>query len=251
MRAKAAVFWAVVILSFAVTVFVVHADEFPRPTVGYSADQHLRMEMGGRTFEMDGHICSAIDKERKEMQFAGHTGIHIVRRDKGVSWMLMPQNKSYREHVMGESMGNVGKRAPDWTRGADVKLKKVGTEEVGGYETTKYRVTAKDKDSSTGEGFAWLTKQNIPVKLEGTFGVEGKTAKFWIEEKNIKIGKQDPSLFEIPPGYTKFEMPAFSSMPPQGAANMPGASGTPADMQKIREQMMKRMQERKEGSQAP
>jgi len=33
-----------------------------------------------------------------------------------------------------------------------------------------------------------------------------------MELKNLKIGKQDPKLFEIPAGYQKFEMPSMGDI---------------------------------------
>ena len=53
----------------------------------------------------------------------------------------------------------------------------------------------------------WATDINFPIKTED---VDGQ----WKQEyKNIKMGKQDDSLFEIPAGYKKFEMPAGMIIP--------------------------------------
>ncbi len=45
--------------------------------------------------------------------------------------------------------------------------------------------------------------------MEGTFNKDDDSQTFRMELKNLKVEKQGPSLFEIPDGYKKFEMPAF------------------------------------------
>lgn len=86
--------------------------------------------------------------------------------------------------------------AQSWNKGGTCH--KVGTDTVNGRSTLKYEGT-----NSRGEpGTIWLDpKLRFPVKWEGKNGGG--------ELRNIQEGSQPASLFEIPAGYTKFDMGAM------------------------------------------
>ena len=75
---------------------------------------------------------------------------------------------------------------------------KVGNDTLNGRSAVKYEGV-----SNKGEkGYIWVdTKLHCVVKTEDTSG--------GIELHNIEEGSQPASLFEIPAGYTKFEMGAM------------------------------------------
>ena len=79
---------------------------------------------------------------------------------------------------------------------------KVGNETVNGRSTVKYEGTNSKGESAT----VWLDpKLRFPVKWLGKNGDGG-------ELRNIQEGSQPSSLFEIPAGYKKFEMPNMGNM---------------------------------------
>ena len=86
--------------------------------------------------------------------------------------------------------------AQSWNKGGTCH--KVGNDTVNGRSTVKYEGT-----NSRGEaGTMWLDpKLRFPVKWEGKNGGG--------ELRNIQEGAQPASLFEIPSGYTKFDMGAM------------------------------------------
>ena len=86
--------------------------------------------------------------------------------------------------------------AQSWNKGGTCH--KVGNETVNGRSTVKFEGT-----NSRGEsGAMWLDpKLRFPVKWEG------KNSSG--ELRNIQEGSQPASLFEIPSGYTKFDMGAM------------------------------------------
>ena len=86
--------------------------------------------------------------------------------------------------------------AQSWNKGGTCH--KVGSDTVNGRSTVKYEGT-----NSRGEsGTMWLDpKLRFPVKWEGKNGGG--------ELRNIQEGAQPASLFEIPAGYTKFDMGAM------------------------------------------
>jgi len=100
-------------------------------------------------------------------------------------------------------MGTKGE--PDFREG-NVKMTKVGTESVNGESTTKYKIESDDKQGGRFEGFMWMTKDNIVVKYEGSAVSQGRESSATMELSDLKRGKQDRKLFEIPPGYNVMPM---------------------------------------------
>jgi hypothetical protein len=215
--------------------------DFPYPKVGYSAD--LKMDMGegpdGRRMIFPGKVYFSGDKERRETVGFGHESIIIWRRDKGVSWILIPDRKMYMEQ-----RGGTEKEDPErMMREGNVKLTKLGSERVNGMATTKYKIEGVDEKDRPLEGFLWATNDDVPVRMEGTS--QGKRVR--IDYTNIKIGKQDPRLFEIPAGYERAAMPGMPGGPPSGVqprGQMPQMpQNRPPGMTKDQWEQMKKMME--------
>ncbi len=101
--------------------------------------------------------------------------------------------------------GDVENACSDWMQMAANKgssCHKVGSETVNGRSTVKYEGT-----NSKGEtGYFWIDpKLRFPVKWQSKDNKSG-------ELRNIQEGSQPASLFEIPAGYKKFEMPNMGNM---------------------------------------
>lgn len=210
--------------------------EFPYPKVGYSAD--VKMELGngpdGKPMILTGKAYSSKNKERRELVGFGEKSIMIKRRDKGVSWHLMPKGKMYME-----SHGGREKQDPEsMMREGNLKLTKLGPERVNGMATTKYRFEVVDQDGSRFVGHHWVTKENVPVRMEGT----SKGRRFRIDYTNIRIGKQDPRLFEIPAGYKRIAIPEMPGRVLQGTPSGGMTKKQAEQMRKQMEEMMKRRQ---------
>lgn len=104
--------------------------------------------------------------------------------------------------------GDAENACSDWLQMAANKggtCHKIGNETVNGRNTVKYEGT-----NAKGEtGYVWLDpKLRFPVKWQGKDGSGG-------ELRNIQEGSQPASLFEIPAGYKKFEMPNMGNMTPR------------------------------------
>lgn len=150
------------------------------------------------------------DKMRIESNRAGkQEGAFIVNLATHTNTVLMEQQHMYME--MPEQMANqrhsydffrvhdVENACADWLaqqRNSGGSCHKVGHETVNGRSTVKYEGT-----NAKGEnGTVWIDpKLQFPVKWEGKNGDGG-------ELRNIQEGSQPASLFEIPAGYTKFDM---------------------------------------------
>jgi hypothetical protein len=144
---------------------------------------------------MDGKIYVSGDKIRTEMPQA----ITISRLDKGIVWILMPDQKVYVEQQLGpDHVVSFSEKIP-----GEVKREKMAEESVGSRKAQKYLVTYKigEEDSSV---YQWVDEDSgMPIKMAGVDG--GWSYEF----QNIEPGMQVAELFEIPSGYNKMEMPAM------------------------------------------
>jgi hypothetical protein len=185
----------------------------PVPTVEYSADKTTESDAGTFT----GKVNVAKDKERAEMQMQGMSSVTINRRDKQVSWMLMPAQKMYMENALGQAR----QQGPPSGPPDDVTISEVGKETLDGVETTKYKLLMKDGGAG---GFMWFTKDGITMKMDLLQKEGGKKTRMTMTLSNLKIGPQDPAVFEIPAGYNKMpNMGRMFGMP--GMGGMPGMPG--------------------------
>jgi len=163
--------------------------------IEFSADSIYKG--GGKTMKSKMYMKN--DRYRTEGGAAEGMGIIITRLDKKVIWMIQPKQKMYMEMPF--------KSDPKDYKGKDVKgeIKRelVGSETIDGHPAKKYKVTYKT-GSKVGSIYQWVaTDIDFPIKTEA---VDGK----WSQEyKNIKVGNVSNSLFEVPAGYKKMNMPTM------------------------------------------
>lgn len=200
-RLKGTVLVLAVAILFSVTVWA--ADKtFQESDVEYSADEQMETEDAA----MQAKVFHAPGRERREQDMSGMQQIMIMRRDKNVVWMLMPDQKMYMEMKMGQ-----GKEDTADLKDYIIEYTVVGEEVVNGLNTTKNKVIVTDKKGNKFGGFMWVSMEGIMVKMDSVSKVEGSKMRVKMERKNIKIEKQDSKLFEIPSGYNKMSMPGMGS----------------------------------------
>lgn len=161
--------------------------------------QEFSADMISRTGKeiVNARIYVAKEKVRMEMS----ESIMIVRRDKNLSWMVMPSDKMYMENpVEMSSSPKVAAQFDDETERVAM-----GTEDVDGAPAEKFKVTYTEKGKPVSV-YQWLRGGQIPVKVEAVDGSWG------MEYKNLKTGPQSADLFEVPADYQKFAMPGLGDM---------------------------------------
>lgn len=161
------------------------------PTVEYSADTYMETADG----VMKGRVNYAPGKERREYVESGEKMIMIIRHDKKRTWMLMPEDKIYMDTQAG------GGRKGDLT-GYQIDQTRVGEETVNGVRATKYKIIMTGPKGDKFGGFFWATREDIVMKMDAISVDKGSKERIKMELKNLKIGSQPPSLFEIPAGYS-------------------------------------------------
>lgn len=140
------------------------------------------------------HIYIAANKQRQDANLGGTTVSTIIRHDKGVAWLLMPKQKMYQE-IDIHTVKDISVQTQFLNA---KKTQLLGTEKIDGILTTKYAMKADNDEKPI---FAWFSTQGIIVKAEIPENPETGRPKASIQLKNIKIGSQDASLFELPNDY--------------------------------------------------
>lgn len=160
----------------------------------FSADVNSST-MGQR---VSGRIYNAPGKARLEAN--GVTT--IARIDKGVAWVLMPEQKAYMEMPLSSSSVVAGSdKMP-----GEIERKLIGQETLDGKLADKYYIvyTTAGKTQAI---YSWiLPDSGIPMKTVAEDG------SWQIEYKNITVGPQADNLFDVPSDYSKFAMPSIKDM---------------------------------------
>ncbi len=183
----------------------VFAGRIDEPKVEYSADSLIETE--GGVFK--GRVFHAPGKERREQASGGVKQIIITRLDKKVVWVLMPGQKTYMETAITDEKGTQG----TWQDPSqfDYEMTTLGQETVNGVKAVKNRITATSRQGVEYIGFMWVTKEGILVRMESAVKDKSST-RIKMDLKNIKIGVQSPSLFEVPAGYSKMGLGGMFDM---------------------------------------
>jgi outer membrane lipoprotein-sorting protein len=167
------------------------------PKVEYSADSYLETSEA----VMKGPLYYAPGKERRD--YLGENGekmVMITRSDKKAVWMLMPEEKTFMEMKLS------GQGRKDDLSAYKVEQTMIGPETVNGVNAVKSKLVMIAPDGGKLGGFVWTTREGIVVKMDAISVEKGGKERFTINLQNLKIGRQDPELFEVPAGYTAMDM---------------------------------------------
>jgi hypothetical protein len=182
--------------SFFATYAAADQQENTEPLLSYSAVQHIDTVPG----PFVNKIYVSGDKERQDASLGGKVVTTIIRRDKGVAWLLIPSSKQYQEvELDATQLASIQAQFPD----ANKRL--LSKEKLNARHTQKYAYSNADGSEL---GFAWVTN-GVVVKSEIFEDLENGKPKATIRLKNLQFGKQQASLFEIPSGYLKQNSESF------------------------------------------
>jgi len=170
---------------------------------GYTAEkafQEFSADMVSRSGRqtVQAKLYVAGDKMRTEMPGS----IMIMRLDKNLTWVIMLQQRMYMEQTLNHK--DLPKASKEL--GKEIERVSLGIENVDGKPAEKFKVVYL-------EGlvrltvYQWLRDSKFPVKIEAENGSWG------VEYKNLSVGPQPASLFELPPGLQKLSMPFDNKRP--------------------------------------
>lgn len=186
------------------------------PQVEYSADTALETA----EVRMTGRIHYTPTHERREMVSGsgGERMIMITRHDRKVAWTLMPAEKMYMEVGLAQAAS----QARDDLSRYQIEQTVIGPETVNGVSTTKSKIIMTGPKGEKMGGFMWTTRENIVVKMDAIAVDKKDKHRFRTELTNLRVGKQDPALFEVPADYQKMGMPGLGAMMGGGEASTGG-----------------------------
>jgi len=197
------------VLAFGLAGSLVLAQEFSADIV------NLKRESGGMS-----KIYVGKDKVRMESQDRqGGPGAFIIDEAKNTRVALMPDKHMYMDFGQMPMLPlafsfwrptDANDACSQWlkiaeqmkTRNKVSNCTKVGSDSVNGRSAVKYQGTSTDGKTT----YVWVdTKLRFVVKTEG--------ADSGMEMRNIQEASQPASMFEIPAGYTKFDMGSMMKQP--------------------------------------
>jgi len=163
----------------------------------FSADQVQVMR--GKT--TTSKIYSSEKAIRTESVERGKQRITILRLDQKAVWVLDPEQKTYMDTGgIGASGMEMANNAADAKRQRDL----LGSEQVGPYHCDKYHVQI------TYEGHVYNSIEWDAKELDGFPVKQADDKGSWYKEyQNVKLGPQDPALFEVPSDYRKIDLGAL------------------------------------------
>lgn len=139
---------------------------------------------------------------RMDIEEEGQEGYVIVDRNEGVTKVVMPAEQMYM--VMSssgmQSMSNDVFQSIEKQK-EQYETNLVGSETINGYECEIYEVVI---DGNVVSKYWQSSDIEYPIKV-----ISGANNDMIMELKNIVEGDVDDSMFQIPDGYTKMDMPGM------------------------------------------
>jgi hypothetical protein len=192
---------------------VAHADDMQatlkefgiNPNASYSGIRHVESKEG----QMDMFVRQAPKMSRIDMKMQSQSMSLITREDRGVNYMLMPQMSMYKE-VAADQVQITGANL------SFSEVSEIGTENINGHDCTKYRAKFKDAQGGKAGGYYWVSNDGILMKVDMIYkSRKQKGERMTFEMRDLEVGPQDPSYFEVPSNYSSmgFSMARGSSAP--------------------------------------
>ena len=152
----------------------------------------------GTVFHVPGH-------ERHEQVLLGMQQVFLLDDKEGEGFLVLPALKTMVEFAFPPLLSAL----------VDPGLRKepVGEEMVENLPATKYRVGQTAPDGTRGEGFAWISRRGVLLKLDATVVAPGghRTAIGMILS-GLKEAPQSAELFTLPPGLARLPAEALAPL---------------------------------------
>lgn len=158
----------------------------------FSVEMEITSQNGPK---MTNKMFVSDQKSRMESNMGGQQMMMITRLDKRVAYHIMPAQKSYMEMPLPAQAPKSFGPPPDAT------WKDLGSEKIDGVDCEKYEATIQP------QGLPQPVKMIHWIRKDNQILMRVSTPNSTTDWRNLKVGKQDAGLFEVPSGYKKMEMP--------------------------------------------
>ena len=159
----------------------------PAHGLQFVADQVTRS--GGHVYR--GSLYYRDDMWRIEHNDPGSVEVTIVRKDKGVMWLLLGRTKQFATLPFNESLGITLERS----LAHELRRETIGTEMLEGHPTTLFQITAQEGKDEVIYYQWWAEDLQLPLRIARKDGA-------WIVQfKNVKLRSLSPRFFDLPLNY--------------------------------------------------
>lgn len=169
--------------------------------LSYSATRTVTVN--GRPYS--GPIFHVPGRERHEQVLLGMQEVFILDDSQGAGVLVLPGLKTMVEFQFPPLLSAL----------VDPALRKeaLSEETIDGVAATKYRVTKTAPDGMRGEGFLWISRRGILMKLAGSVTAPGgHRTNIDMVLSGLKEGPQKPELFAPPQGMNKLPADALAPL---------------------------------------
>lgn len=174
-------------------------DAVPQPTTGYSADFTLQLDgFGDELNDVSGRLYADPPRaERREVNVQGMDVVNIIRFDTGKMYSRSAAVPMTMEMDIGEAYDP---RAADFAR---LDVERLERTTVDGMAADRYRISGADTEGNSFDGEMFLeANTNIVLRLDSAVAQGSQQGRVLMQVRNIRVGPQDPGLFEAEGGGT-------------------------------------------------
>ncbi len=169
--------------------------------LSYSATRTVNVD--GKPYS--GPIYHEPGRERHQQQLMGMDAYFILDDQANQALLVLPGIKTYVVSPFPPLLSTILE--------GDLTKTPVGDDTLDHIPVTKYRVDKTASDGTHGEGFAWISKRGVLMKLLGTITAPGgHKNKIDMQLSNVKEGPQKPELFAVPPGMSQLPVEAVAPL---------------------------------------
>jgi hypothetical protein len=179
-----------------------HATALLDAPVSFSATRTVTIDgkpYTGATFHAPG-------RERDEQKLGAMEMAFILDGPSSQGFLVVPSIKTYVAFPFPPMLSALVDAEVE-------KQKPVGEETVDNIPTIKYRVDTTTSDGSHGDGFAWVSKRGVLMRLDGVVtSPSGHKTKIAMKLAGVKEGPQKPELFARPVNMNELPFQALAPL---------------------------------------
>jgi len=158
---------------------------------------------GGKTYT--GKIFAIPGRQRHEQVWNGLHLVAILRGDRKLAWVILQDLHVYAELPFPDAITDY---ADPHLLGAPI-----GHEDMAGIKVDEYRLEHDGEDGSGLDGWLWMSKDGIVVKIDGHYHspvTRPISATYHLEK--LHLGPQAATLFELPKGLARLPPEAIEPL---------------------------------------
>jgi hypothetical protein len=145
-------------------------------------------------------------RERDEQKLGAMDMAFILDSQSSQGFLVVPSIKTYVTFPFPPMLAALVDAEMD-------KQTPVGEETIDHIPTTKYRVEKTTSDGSHGEGFVWVSKRGVLMRIDGVVtSPGGHKTKIAMKLADVKEGPQRPELFAPPVNMNELPFQALAPL---------------------------------------